>query len=587
MADHVYIRRPVDASSIQGVPVSEARPTDGQALVYDAASDSYVPSLVSGSGGGGSGGSGGDPNASYLVIAATGSLSNERVFTPGTGLSTVNTGPGGTYTVSVNNNVVATISGSSFTGHVSAPAFSGSLTRLSSGLPYLITHGSITATTNSLGQVVLSGSGGGDGGDDLSGYAQLAGATFSGPLTASLGVSASFATCGANPAQVGALRFPNATDAIYFRNAAGTQNLAGMSLSSANFLNIGTNNGGTSTTYPTQTTINASSQVNLYVAGIARAAVSTTLFNLNVPTAMTSLTASLGIAAAGRSFFGDGSTANGGTINLPNGSNVKARNAANSADLCVFDVNSSNNLSIGVTNANTEHVNNVNLFGSNMVSMGLGSSTKFSFSTTVTNLGNPTLRFFSFVVSPVITQDNETTASTHADSLTVRAQTATGASSNGGDLVLASGAGTLRSGSLKLAVGAVDVLTIDSTWMVRSGGLRSRIHDGLAEASTSGAGTVAGLSFLSGANGRTYAVDAMLTSQHASTIETARWKLSGHFRQASGNMVLVAMDPPTSSSLTPALSGTLSLSGGGIVLQVTTPSGSWNHTFAMRVQETG
>lgn len=45
---------------------------------------------------------GGAPvDASYLVLAANGTLTNERVFTPGTGLSVVDGGPGGKYTVTV------------------------------------------------------------------------------------------------------------------------------------------------------------------------------------------------------------------------------------------------------------------------------------------------------------------------------------------------------------------------------------------------------------------------------------------------------------------------------------------------------
>lgn len=52
-------------------------------------------------------GGGGPNNASYLVLAAHAGLSNERVFTPGTGLQAVDGGAGGAYTVGLTNTGVA------------------------------------------------------------------------------------------------------------------------------------------------------------------------------------------------------------------------------------------------------------------------------------------------------------------------------------------------------------------------------------------------------------------------------------------------------------------------------------------------
>ena len=62
-------------------------------------------------GGGSSGGSvvsGAPVAASYLTLAADSSLSSERVFTPGSGLSAVDGGAGGAYTLSVDGTVVRT-----------------------------------------------------------------------------------------------------------------------------------------------------------------------------------------------------------------------------------------------------------------------------------------------------------------------------------------------------------------------------------------------------------------------------------------------------------------------------------------------
>ena len=63
-------------------------------------------------------GGSGDTSAKYLVLEATGSLSNERVFNPTTGLSFTDAGAGGNYTVTVDNSVVATLTGSQFSGNV-------------------------------------------------------------------------------------------------------------------------------------------------------------------------------------------------------------------------------------------------------------------------------------------------------------------------------------------------------------------------------------------------------------------------------------------------------------------------------------
>jgi hypothetical protein len=81
-----------------------------------------------------------DKNAQYLLLASTASLANERTFTAGTGLSGVDSGAGSAFTLSINNNIVATISGSTFTGPVitqgtlkALGGISGSHTVLSDG----------------------------------------------------------------------------------------------------------------------------------------------------------------------------------------------------------------------------------------------------------------------------------------------------------------------------------------------------------------------------------------------------------------------------------------------------------------------
>lgn len=77
----------------------------------------YTGDMLSASlGGGGSGP--GDANATYVVMSATGSLNAERVLTNGLGINLTDGGAGGNATLAVDNSVVATISGSQFSGNV-------------------------------------------------------------------------------------------------------------------------------------------------------------------------------------------------------------------------------------------------------------------------------------------------------------------------------------------------------------------------------------------------------------------------------------------------------------------------------------
>lgn len=93
---------------------------------------------------------GADVSASYLVLNSTSSLSNERVFIPGAGLSGSDAGSNSTYTVSINNSIVATISGSAFA------QLSGSLQRLANGTSYLVAGQNVSIVTSSTGQVIIS-----------------------------------------------------------------------------------------------------------------------------------------------------------------------------------------------------------------------------------------------------------------------------------------------------------------------------------------------------------------------------------------------------------------------------------------------
>lgn len=144
-------------------------------------------SLSSGGSSGGGGGSstsgGGDPGASYIVMGLTGSLSNERVATQGTGIRITDGGANGNATFAINDNVVATVSGTRFTGNVVATTgLSGSLQNLSSGLSYLVAGNNVTITSQSNGQIIIESTGGsGSGGADVSASYVVIGATGSLP----------------------------------------------------------------------------------------------------------------------------------------------------------------------------------------------------------------------------------------------------------------------------------------------------------------------------------------------------------------------------------------------------------------------
>lgn len=114
----------------------------------------------------GGGGGGGDANASYLVLSSTGSLGSARTFTPGTGINISDGGAGGNYTVSINNSIVATVSGTTFIGVTKHDAgLSGSLTKLTDGTSYLIAGSGISILTGSNGSITISSLNAGSNGD--------------------------------------------------------------------------------------------------------------------------------------------------------------------------------------------------------------------------------------------------------------------------------------------------------------------------------------------------------------------------------------------------------------------------------------
>jgi len=128
-----------------------------------------LDTVVASAGGGGAA----DKNAQFLVLAATGSLNAERVMTMGTGLSSSDGGAGGNFAVSINNSVVATLTGSQFSGNIgitgslgSTLGLSGSLTRLIDGSTFIRAGSNVSVTSESNGAITITGTPGGAGDGD-------------------------------------------------------------------------------------------------------------------------------------------------------------------------------------------------------------------------------------------------------------------------------------------------------------------------------------------------------------------------------------------------------------------------------------
>jgi hypothetical protein len=144
--------------SLQTLPDGSAFLRAGNDIQITSGSEGWI-TIASTAAAGTAGGGNSDKSAKYLVLEATASLPQERVFTAGTGIKTTDAGAGGNYTVKILDSIVATLTGSVFSGAVTAPAFTGSLQMLSNGTTrYIVGAGGVNVSTSSAGQVIVSGS---------------------------------------------------------------------------------------------------------------------------------------------------------------------------------------------------------------------------------------------------------------------------------------------------------------------------------------------------------------------------------------------------------------------------------------------
>lgn len=224
-----------------------------------------------------------------------------------------------------------------------------------------------TASSTVPGTVALSG--------DLAGISSSAAQPRVGRLTGETvgadrlvivrtGAALAFSAAGTTTdcAQVGLLRFKSGDTAIAFRNPGGTDDYVGMT-NNGGILYVGCSSGGTQ--QPTSTYINGSTRSAFMVGGSVALEANATQIICAVPLKLTS-----------------GTTAATGQIRAPNASNViVARNAANSADIGLVAVDSSNQAYFGSINDGTLGATTTILIASSTLLFQANFATKMSIDT--------------------------------------------------------------------------------------------------------------------------------------------------------------------------------------------------------------
>jgi hypothetical protein len=143
-----------------------------------------------------------------------------------------------------------------------------------------------------------------------------------------------------------------------------------------------------------------------------------------------------------------------GTYNLPNNGTIRMRNNANSADILVLNVNTSDVITLGNSAAAA-----VLLSGANVLLRPNGTD-RLALSDTIAEFRLATIQIDTAVTSPVFLQEDNTTNGATAQNLVIQAQKATGTTSTGGDLRLQSGTGTTTAGAVRLYAGSVNNFTV-------------------------------------------------------------------------------------------------------------------------------
>ncbi len=151
--------------------------------------------------------------------------------------------------------------------------------------------------------------------------------------------------------------------------------------------------------------------------------------------------------------------ADAGRIRLSNTDAINWENATPGTDILGLTVDSSNNLTLGNVSDTAILLND----STDLIVLRTGGSAIAQIYAAGFEMFQPTVKFDSTVVSPLITQETDATNGITADTLTVSAQTASGTTTTGGGLDLRSGDGTTIAGNVNIRTGATARVTITPT----------------------------------------------------------------------------------------------------------------------------
>lgn len=152
------------------------------------------------------------------------------------------------------------------------------------------------------------------------------------------------------------------------------------------------------------------------------------------------------------------SPASAGNLRLPFTGTVQFRNIGGSGDiiaLTVKDVSSDNAIVIGGDLTGAGRPARVSIDSTASFTVSNTGNSRFIVGNAVSQFATATVTFTTDVVSPIITQADDTTNSSTGDTLLIHAQNATGTTANGGKLDLRSGTGTNEAGGVDISTGSV------------------------------------------------------------------------------------------------------------------------------------
>lgn len=148
-----------------------------------------------------------------------------------------------------------------------------------------------------------------------------------------------------------------------------------------------------------------------------------------------------------------------GIIRLDNATSICFNNVAGTADICALEVTSGNVVVLG-DSTNSAGVVVEAKTGNNIIFQ-IGGGNDFIFNETRLRNNMVEYTWGSAVVSPILYQEDDTTASVTGDTLTFHSQDCTGATTIGGSFNLRPGTGTSTNGTLSLQdADGTDILTI-------------------------------------------------------------------------------------------------------------------------------